>query len=90
MTEDDLLAARSTPEVRALLEHEVERARRLFAAARPAIASAPASVRPGVRFATGLYLRMLGRIESVGFDVLGRRAGVRVWHLPGAALEALR
>ena len=25
-----------------------------------------------------------------GFDVLGRRAGVRVWHLPGAALEALR
>jgi 15-cis-phytoene synthase len=90
VTEDDLLAARSTPEVRALLAHEVERARRLFAAARPAIASAPASVRPGVRFATGLYLRMLGRIESVGFDVLGRRAGVRVWHLPGAALEALR
>jgi phytoene synthase len=90
VTDDDLLAPRSTPEVRALLAHEVERARRLFASARPAIASAPASVRPGVRFATGLYLRMLGRIESVGFDVLGRRAGVRVWHLPGAALEALR
>jgi phytoene synthase len=90
VTDDDLLAARSTPEVRALLAHEVARARRLFASARPAIASAPASVRPGVRFATGLYLRMLGRIESVGFDVLGRRAGVRVWHLPGAALEAMR
>ena len=90
VSEDDLLAARSTPEVRALLAHEVERARRLFASARPAIASAPASVRPGVRFAIGLYGRMLDRVESVGFDVLGRRAGVRVWHLPGAALEALR
>ena len=46
---------RRDPEVRALLAHEVERARALFAGARPAIASAPASVRPGVRFATGLY-----------------------------------
>jgi 15-cis-phytoene synthase len=90
VAEDDLLAPRSSPEVRALLAHEVERARRLFASARPAIASAPASVRPGVRFAIGLYARMLDRVESVGFDVLGRRAGVRVWHLPGAALEALR
>lgn len=90
VSEDDLLAPRATPEVRALLAHEVERARRLFASARPAIASAPASVRPGIRFAIGLYARMLDRIESVGFDVLGRRAGVRAWHLPGAAREALR
>jgi phytoene synthase len=90
VSEDDLAAPRATPEVRALLAHEVERARALFAAARPAIASAPASVRPGVRFATGLYGRMLDRVEAAGFDVLGRRAGVRVWHLPGAALEALR
>ena len=90
VSEEDLRASRTTPEVRALLAHEVERARALFVAARPAIAAAPASVRPGVRFATGLYGRMLDRVESVGFDVLGRRAGVRVWHLPGAALEALR
>jgi phytoene synthase len=90
VAEDDLLAPRATPEVRALLAHEVDRARRLFASARPAIASAPSSVRPGVRFAIGLYGRMLDRVESVGFDVLGRRAGVRAWHLPGAALEALR
>src|SRR3954465_6553926 len=90
VSEDDLAAERATPQVRALLAHEVERARDLFASARPAIASAPASVRPGVRFATGLYGRMLDRVEGTGFDVLGRRAGVRVWHLPGAALEALR
>ena len=62
------------PAVRALLAHEVERARVLFAAARPAIAAAPASVRPGVRLAVGLYERML-RGE--------RPTGVRVWHISG-------
>jgi 15-cis-phytoene synthase len=78
------------PEVRALIAHEIARARGLFAAAPPAIAAAPASVRPGIRFAIGLYRRMLDRIEASGFDVLGRRPGVRVWHVPGAAREALR
>ena len=47
-------------------------------------------MRPGIRFAIALYGRMLDRVEAGGFDVLGRRAGVRIWHLPGAALEALR
>jgi phytoene synthase len=87
---DDLAADRASAEVRALVAHELERARALFASARPAIASAPASVRPGVRFATALYSRMLDRVEATGFDVLGRRTGVRLWHLPGAAVEAVR
>ena len=71
----------SSPRLRALLSHESERARALFAAAGPAIAAAPASVRPGVRLAVGLYRRMLDS---------PRPTGVRVWHLPGAALEAIR
>jgi phytoene synthase len=71
----------SSPELRALLAHEVDRARTLFASARPAIAAAPASVRPGVRLAVALYERMLQT---------ARPTGVRVWHLPGAALETLR
>jgi phytoene synthase len=71
----------TSPELRALLAHEVARARALFAAARPAIAAAPASVRPGIRLAVALYDRML-RTD--------RPTGVRIWHLPGAALEALR
>jgi 15-cis-phytoene synthase len=87
---DQLTAAAAGPELRALVAHEVARARRLFEAAGPAIAAAPSSVRPGIRFAIGLYRRMLDRIEASGFDVLGRRAGVRVWHVPGAAREALR
>jgi phytoene synthase len=79
VSESDLDGA--GPEVRALLAHEVARARGLFAAARPAIAAAPASVRPGIRLAVALYDRML-RAD--------RPTGVRIWHLPGAALEALR
>jgi len=86
----DLTAAQASAELRALLAHEVARARTLFAGARPAIAAAPSSVRPGIRLAVALYARMLDRVEATGFDVLGRRAGVRVWQVPGAALEALR
>ena len=90
VSEDDLVAEHASPELRALVAHEVARTRALFAGAKPAIASAPASVRPGVKFATGLYWRMLERVEATDFDVLGARTGVRVWHIPGAALEAIR
>ena len=90
VSEADLAADAASPAVRALIGHEVERARGLFAGARPAIASAPASVRPGVKFAVGLYSRMLDRVETTNFDVLGARPGVRVWHIPGAAREAIR
>src|SRR3954465_15216800 len=59
VTETDLSAKRAGPELRALLAHEVGRARELFASAAPAVASAPRSIRPGVRIAIGLYMRML-------------------------------
>ncbi|WP_053227217.1 phytoene/squalene synthase family protein [Solirubrobacter soli] len=90
VSEKDLSADTASPAVRALVAHEVERARALFAGARPAIAAAPTSVRPGVRFAAALYSRMLDRVEATNFDVLGAKTGVRVWHIPGAAAEALR
>lgn len=79
VSDADLTGA--SPRLCALLAHEAERARALFAAAAPAIAAAPASVRPGVRLAIALYRRMLDA---------PRPTGVRVWHLPGAALEAMR
>jgi phytoene synthase len=88
--EDDLRGDRASPELRALLAQEVRRARGLFAEAEPAMASAPGSVRTGIRFAVAVYLRVLDRVERIEFDVLGRPAGVRVWQLPGAALGALR
>jgi 15-cis-phytoene synthase len=90
VAEADLGARRAGPELRALIAHEVGRARELFAAAAPAVAAAPRSVRPGIRFAVGLYARMLDRVEAAGFDVLARSHGVRLRHVPGAALEAVR
>jgi 15-cis-phytoene synthase len=88
--EDDLRGEHATPELRALVALEVERARALFAEAEPAVAAAPGSVRSGIRFAVAVYLRVLDRVERIDFDVLGRRAGVRAWQVPGAALGALR
>jgi 15-cis-phytoene synthase len=88
--EEELAGAHASPELRALLAHELRRARALFAECEPAIAAAPASVRSGVRFAVAIYLRVLDRVERIEFDVLGRRAGVRAWQVPGAALGALR
>jgi 15-cis-phytoene synthase len=88
--DEQLGSDRASPELRSLLAHEVRRARGLFAEAEPAMASAPASVRTGIRFAVAVYLRVLDRVERIEFDVLGRPTGVRVWQLPGAALGALR
>jgi phytoene synthase len=88
--EEDLRGTQATPELRALIAFEVRRARAMFAEVEPAIAAAPGSVRSGIRFAVAVYLRVLDRVERIEFDVLGRRAGVRPWQLPGAALGALR
>src|SRR3954447_25733213 len=89
VAEADLSAARAGPELRALLAHEVSRARELFASTAPAVTAAPRSIRPGVRIAIGLYVRMLDRVEAAGFDVLRRPRGVRVRDLPGAVVKAL-
>jgi 15-cis-phytoene synthase len=88
--EEELRRGTASPELRALLALEVRRARGLFAEAQPAIAAAPASVRTGVRLAVCIYLRVLDRVERIEFDVLGRRAGIRAWQVPGAVLGARR
>jgi 15-cis-phytoene synthase len=90
VTEPQLGAARATPEVRALVAQQVERARALFAAAEPAVAAAPASVRSGVRLACAAYQRILDRAEAVGFDVLARRVGLRPWSLPPVVWRTVR
>ena len=69
---------------------EVGRARRLFAAAAPAVAAAPAAVRPGVRLACAVYESVLDRVEAAGYDVLGRRMGVHLRRLPWIVFGALR
>jgi 15-cis-phytoene synthase len=90
VAEADFACRTASPELRALVEHEVARARRLFAAAAPAVAAAPAAVRPGIRLACAVYESVLDRVEAAGYDVLGRRMGVRIWRLPPLAFGALR
>jgi 15-cis-phytoene synthase len=80
----------ATPELRALVAHEVRRARGLFAGAEAAVEAAPASVRPGIRLACTIYLGVLDRVEALGYDVLRRRPRVPAWQIPVAALAAVR
>src|SRR4051794_32577841 len=68
----------------------VGRARSLFAASAPAIASAPREVRAGIRMACAVYRAVLDRIEAIDFDVHGRSTMPPPWRLVGAALGALR
>ena len=86
----DLEGSRASAAVRALLAHEVARARSLFAEAGAAIAATPASVRPGIRLACSVYERVLDRVEAVDFDVLGARTSLTPRQWPGVALGALR
>jgi phytoene synthase len=87
VSEADFGAARATPALRALVAQQVARARALFAAAEPAVAAAPRSVRSGVRMACGAYGRVLDRAEAAGGDVLAHRVGVRAWDLPAALVR---
>jgi 15-cis-phytoene synthase len=88
--ERDFAAGRATPALRALVAQQVARACALFAAAEPAVAATPASVRSGIRLACAAYSRILDRAEAAGGDVLGRRVGLRAWDLPALLVRAVR
>jgi 15-cis-phytoene synthase len=75
--------------VRRAVADGVGRARALFGASAPAVAEAPATVRPGVRAACAVYGGVLDRIEASGFDVLERRTTAPPLAIAGAALRAL-
>ncbi len=90
VAEDDLGRATASPALRALVTDEVRRARALFAGAEAAVSAAPASVRPGIRFACAGYRRVLDRVERVDGDVLGHPVGLRAWQLPRLVAGALR
>jgi phytoene synthase len=88
--EADVAAEVATPALRAMLAFEVARARRLFAESASAIPSVAPSIRPGMRLARSLYLRLLDRIEAVDFDVLARRPRVAPSQFGRATVDALR
>ena len=87
--EEEIATGRATGAFRAALASEVARARRLFADTAPAVAAAPARIRPGMRLARSVYMHTLGRIEAIGFDVLGRRPALPPWEVGLAAMRSL-
>src|SRR4029078_1678956 len=70
--EPELARRSASPRLRSLVAGEVDRARNLFAATEPAGAATEGRVRPAIRLARAVYVRVLERIERVGYDVLGR------------------
>jgi phytoene synthase len=61
--EEDLCARRASPELRALVGHQVVRARGLFAEGEEAVRAAPPTVRRGIRLACEAYGRVLEKAE---------------------------
>lgn len=90
LDDETLRAGVATPTLRARVEAEVHRARGLFHQAGAVEAEVPASVRPGIRLARGVYERVLDRVESIEFDVLSRRTTPGPVGLARAALAVVR
>lgn len=89
VSEDTLARGSMTPALRDLVAEEVSRARVLFADTREAVDAVIPRVRPGMRLARAVYVRVLDRVESIGFDVLGRRADLQPWEAGTAAARGL-
>jgi phytoene synthase len=68
----DLAGREASLQLREVVAREVGRARAMFGASAPAV-TASARMRPGIRLARAVYIRVLDRIERVGYDVLGSR-----------------
>jgi 15-cis-phytoene synthase len=86
----DLALDSATPALRALLSAEVARARELFADTAGAVPAAVPSARAAMRLARAVYLAVLGRIESLGYDALGASTRPRPHQLARAALAEAR
>jgi len=88
--EPELARRSASPRLRSLVAGEVDRARNLFAATEPAVAATDGRVRPAIRLARAVYVRVLERIERVGYDVLGRRTELNAVELSQAVALTLR
>lgn len=78
LPEDDLRRGVATPQLRQCVARDVARARALFRRTAAVHRELPAAMRPGVRVARAVYLRVLDRIEARDFDVLRPGSGALV------------
>ncbi|KNX36963.1 phytoene/squalene synthase family protein [Luteipulveratus halotolerans] len=79
-TDDDIAAGvrdgRVNPRMRAVLAHEIARARALYAESEAGVAAVDRWARPCLRAASRLYAQILDEIEAADLDVFSRRAVV--------------
>lgn len=90
VSEQEIERGDATPGFRALLALEVERARGLFAEGNLALAAVEPRVRPGMRMARAVYVRVLDRVERLDYDVLRSEANLPPWEAGRAVLGSLR
>ena len=90
---DDVVARRVDPRDerwRAMMAHEIARARSLYAAAAPGIVLLSADARRCVTACAEGYASSLGAIELTGLDSLSARARVGVWGRAATLWKTLR
>jgi phytoene synthase len=76
--------------IRNLLAWEIERARGLYATARPGIELVHPTSRDCLRTAFTLYAEILDEIERADYDVFSRRVGVGLGRRAQVGLAGLR
>jgi 15-cis-phytoene synthase len=89
LSEDHLAAREADDEVREHVARHVARARALFADTLTVDAETSPAVRTGMRVARAVYLRVLDRVEAMGFDVVGRRTSLWPWQAATTGTRAL-
>jgi len=87
--EEDLERRAATHRLREHVAVQVGRARELFRDSEALAQILPGGMRPGVRVAAAVYVRVLDRVERHGYDVLTRSAGLRPWETVRAVSGAL-
>ncbi len=87
--EEDLRRRAATHRLCEHVAQQVARARELFRDTEAIAQGLPGAMRPGVRVAVGVYLRVLDRVERHDYDVVTRPAGLRPWEAARAVAGAL-
>jgi phytoene synthase len=90
VTRADLEQRRVTPQIRAALEFQVARVRRLEEESRPGIALLHPSSQPCIEAARVLYCGIVDAVEDIDYQVFDRRATVSTPRRLAVALPAWR
>jgi phytoene synthase len=79
VTYEDLKSKKLTPQIRMLLQFEIERARSLYSMSDFGIYKLPPKMRKAVLLSRLLYSQILNKIEAQGYDVFRARARTNIF-----------